>query len=178
MPYFLRKLVDGNPYINEDVSGIFKYKYSDTIDSGYEEAHLTGDTNTQEDCELRWGATAEDDTLEGYKQLKYAEIDAKTGSLIVEGGFTYAGKKFSLKETAQLNLLGVQIKRNDPILPITFNNVDNTDTQVLATPTDVDNFFMSALGTKKGHLDSGTALKDSVRAAVDKAGVDAVIDNR
>ena len=130
------------------------------------------------DVETNSDGTATSVSLDNYKQLKYNAIDSKTGELIIDGGFTYNSKVFSLRETAQLNLLGVQIKRNDPILPLTFNTRDNSDTEILTTPTEVDNFFMAALGAKKAHLDSGTALKDSVRAAVDVAGVDAVVDNR
>jgi hypothetical protein len=116
--------------------------------------------------------------LANYKQLKFNAIDEKSGDLILSGGFNYGGIDFSLRLTSQINLLGVEIKRNDPILPITFNSVDNTQEIVLSTAADVDNFFMSALGQKKAFLDSGTALKDEVRAATDKTEVDAVIDNR
>lgn len=117
-------------------------------------------------------------SLDNYKTLKMNEFDERTGELILNGGFTYNSKTFSLKHTAQINLLGVDIKKNSGILPVMFNTADNLDTETLNNATDVDNFFGSALLAKKGHLDDGNALKDSVRAAIDEAGVDAVIDNR
>jgi len=48
----------------------------------------------------------------------------------------------------------------------------------IADAAEMSNFFLTALGTKKAWQDSGTALKQAVEAAVDEAGVDAVIDNR
>jgi hypothetical protein len=38
--------------------------------------------------------------------------------------------------------------------------------------------YLTALTTKKAHLDSGTALKDQIRAAADTSAVNAIIDNR
>jgi hypothetical protein len=38
--------------------------------------------------------------------------------------------------------------------------------------------YLTALSTKKAHLDSGTALKNQVRAATTHNEIDAVIDNR
>lgn len=115
--------------------------------------------------------------LSVHKKNRFSEIDKRTGELI-DMGFTYDSKLFSLSNNAQLNLLGIDIKRNDGILPITFNTIDDLDEITFSTAADVDNFFMAALGTKKAHLDSGTALKLQVRNAIDKATVDAVIDNR
>jgi hypothetical protein len=116
-------------------------------------------------------------SLYDYKQLKFNEIDKRTEELIAQG-FAYNSKTFSLSNNAQINLLGVDIKRNDGILPLTFHTVDDMDEETFTTPEDLDNFFMIALASKKAHLDSGSALKVSIRNAVDRAAVDAVIDNR
>lgn len=119
-------------------------------------------------------------TLDEHKYVKNQAIDIRTGELIALG-FSHPptnSRQFSLSETAQLNLIGVEIKKNDQILPLTFNNIDNTDTLTLTTPAEVGALFMAALGTKKAHLDSGTALKDQVRAAVDFAAVDTIVDTR
>jgi hypothetical protein len=115
--------------------------------------------------------------LNDYKKLRFKEIDIKTGELISQG-FVYNSKIFSLSNNAQLNLLGVDIKRNDGILPLTFNTIDDMDDITFTDPAELDNFFMTALGSKKTHLDSGSALKLSIRNAASHLEVDAIIDNR
>lgn len=115
--------------------------------------------------------------LSGYKKLKFDEIDERTSELI-DLGFVYNTKTFSLSNNAQLNLLGIDIKRNDGILPITFNTIDDLSEETLTTAEQVDAFFMTALGSKKAHLDSGTALKLQVRNAADKDAIDAIVDAR
>jgi hypothetical protein len=120
-------------------------------------------------------------SLQNYKKLRFKEIDARTVELIAVGFQFDNGngvKTFSMSNNAQINLLGVDMKRNDGILPITFHTTDDMDGETFTTPESVDAFFMTGLGTKKAHLDSGSALKVSIRTATDEAGVDAVVDNR
>jgi len=117
-----------------------------------------------------------------YKDEKNNAIDVRTEQLIALG-YEYppaTGKMLSLSENAQLNLLGMDMTRNDPLFvyPVTMSTMDDTDTVVLANATDVHNLYLTALAAKRGHLDSGTVLKDSVRTAADKAAVDAVVDAR
>jgi hypothetical protein len=118
-------------------------------------------------------------TLANYKQLRYNEIDKRTGELILQG-YVYSSKTFSLSETAQTNILALDNTRDDPALtyPITYNTIDDLDTYSVVDSTDLHNMYLTALATKKSHLDSGTVLKQQVRDAVDKAAVDLVIDNR
>jgi hypothetical protein len=118
-------------------------------------------------------------SLENYKLLKHNAIDRRTGELIGQG-FSYATKQFSLSPGAQTNILALDNTKDDPALtyPIKYNNIDDTDTYEVVDAADLHNMYLTALATKKGHLDSGTVLKDQVRAAVDEAGVDAVVDNR
>jgi len=118
-------------------------------------------------------------SLSEYKQTKTDAIDDRSEELIL-AGYTYASKQFSLSSNAQTNILAMDTNRVDPAItyPITFNTIDDQDTYDVANATDMHGMFLTALGTKKAILDSGTALKNSVRAAVDKAGVDAVVDNR
>jgi hypothetical protein len=118
-------------------------------------------------------------SLDDYKLLKHNAIDRRTGELI-SLGFPYASKQFSLSAGAQTNILALDNTKDDPALqyPIKYNTKDDTDTYDIIDATDLHNMYLTALATKKGHLDSGTALKDQVRAAVDEAGVDSVIDNR
>lgn len=118
-------------------------------------------------------------SLENYKLLKYNAIDRRTGELISQG-YTYGTKQFSLSSGAQTNILALDNTKDDPSLtyPIKYNNIDDSDTYDVIDATDLHSMYLTALATKKGHLDSGTALKDQVRSASNEAGVDAIIDNR
>ena len=117
--------------------------------------------------------------LSELQTVRYGEIDTKTGELIGQG-FTYQGKVFSFSTSAQANLLGLDLTRNDPALtyPITYNTISDDDTYNVVDATDMHNMFLTALGTKKAHIDSGTALKTQVRNAIDVAAVNLIIDNR
>ena len=171
----LRRKVTGNIYISEAISGIFDYKYADTVETGYEEAHLVGDVTTEADAIIKWGSVAEDDTLAAYKQAKYNAIDYKTGVLL-SVGFTYDSKQFSLSANAQLNWSEIHSNIAEFPDPVDVTLINN-DTYSL-THANVNTFWTTAKDILKGHLDSGRALKKSVFDAVDKAAVDAVIDNR
>lgn len=116
-------------------------------------------------------------TLDEYKQKKYYQIDTKTEELIQQG-FVYATKTFSLSELAQINLLGLKMNKDVITYPLTWATIDDSDSYDIADATDAENFHLASLNTKMGHLNSGNALKAQVIAATDKAGVDAVTDNR
>jgi hypothetical protein len=121
-------------------------------------------------------------TLDEYKELKTNAIDRVTGELI-SLGFEFppaSGKIFSLSTSAQTNILALDNTRDDPAMtyPISYNTIDDKDVYSVPDSVTLHNMYLTALSTKKSHLDSGTALKDLVRSAVDKAGVDAVVDNR
>lgn len=120
-----------------------------------------------------------DMSLEELKLYRYHEIDNKTGKLI-SNGFIYNGLTFSLSYNAQINLLGLDASRNDPALtyPISYNTLDDSTTYNVVDATDVHNMYLTALATKKSILDSGTTLKDQIRAATSKSEVNAIIDNR
>jgi hypothetical protein len=118
-------------------------------------------------------------SLDDYKLLKHNAIDRRTGELI-SVGYTYATKQFSFSPNAQINILALDNTKDDPALtyPIVYNTIDDIDTYSIVDSADLHAMYLTALATKKAHLDSGTVLKDQVRSAIDKAGVDAVIDNR
>jgi hypothetical protein len=118
-------------------------------------------------------------SLENYKFLKNNTIDNRTGELI-NLGYNFATKQFSLSANAQTNILALDHTKDDPALiyPIEYNTIDDMDSFSIPDSTTLHNMYLTALTTKKGVIDSGTALKDSVRLATDEAGVDAVIDNR
>lgn len=118
-------------------------------------------------------------SLDEWKAYKMSVIDEKSSYLINEKGFEYNGKIFSLRKTAQLNILGVERKKNvNGVLPVLFNTIDNLDSEALTNVNQVDAFFMAALVRKKQVLDLGTQLKDQIRICVNKDAVDAILDER
>jgi len=116
-------------------------------------------------------------SLINYKGLRYIEIDKRTGELI-SAGFTYATKQFSLSLNAQINISALNQSKDLLTYPVNYNTLNDEDEYDVIDATDMGNMYMTALATKKGMIDSGTALKQQIRAAIDEAGVDAVIDNR
>jgi len=119
------------------------------------------------------------DSLEAHKEQKFKIIDARTYELI-ENGFQYANKIFSLSQHAQAKMMGIHQVRDDPMLtyPVRWNTKDDNDYYDITDLNDLHLFYMTAVGTYKGHVDSGTALKDQVRNATSKAEVDAIVDPR
>lgn len=115
--------------------------------------------------------------LPEYKKEKILDIDLRS-ALLIEDGFEYQGKRFSLSTNAQINISALNQTRNDLTYPITYNTIDDTDTYDVVDATDMNAMYMTALATKKAVLDSGTSLKTQVRQASAKDEVDAVIDNR
>lgn len=124
--------------------------------------------------------------LSQYKGAKRSEIDAKTTE-IIGAGFSVSGvegKVFSLSKEAQAywnglgNLVsnGLLVEPDD--FPLRVNTLDDEDAHDIADIAEATVFFASAAAAVKNALAGGTALKDQVRAAVDIAGVDAVVDNR
>ena len=70
--------------------------------------------------------------------------------------------------------------KDDPILiyPIKFNTIDDLNTFDAVNASDIANMYYSALATKKSYLDSGTVLKEQIRAATTQAEVDSISDIR
>ena len=117
--------------------------------------------------------------LAGYKAYRFKEIDIRTGELVANG-FAYNGYVFSLSQNAQINILGMDEVRNDPAMsyPIEYSTIDDLGHYSVVDATDLHNMYLTALGTKKAWVDSGTTLKDAVRAATTDSEVQAIIDNR
>lgn len=116
------------------------------------------------------------------KHSKSNEIDARTAQLI-EVGFEFppsSGKIFSLSKEFQLMLTGLNQERTAPEVtyPVDWNTKDDSDKLSLVDADMVRSFYMTAVGTVRAHRDSGTALKDQVRAATTIAEVEAVEDTR
>ena len=127
--------------------------------------------------------------LADLKTAKMEEIDARTVELINEG-FTYNAVVFSLSGQSQNNLLGVRaaiinakvtgttVQFEAAFFPLDYNSKDDLNEITLNTIAEFEAFFDTAMGKVRVILDGGTGFKKQVRAAVDKAGVDAVVDNR
>lgn len=116
-------------------------------------------------------------SLPAYKKEKNLDIDLRS-ALLIEDGFTYQGKVFSLSTNAQINISALNQTRNDLTYPVTYNTIDDIDTYDVVDAADMNAMYMTALAAKKAVLDGGTSLKTQVRQATTKEEVDAVIDNR
>lgn len=113
------------------------------------------------------------------KANKFVAIDARTDVLIFTG-FVYSGKRFSLSLTAQLKMMGTHQIKDDVALvyPIKWNTYDDLDVISIADSATLNSFYLAGFAVVRGHIDSGTALKDSIRAASTQAQLDAVVDTR
>jgi len=116
------------------------------------------------------------------KEAKFKLIDQKTSDLIADG-FEYppgSGSKFSLSIEAQSLMLGAYQSRNAAFMayPMEWNMKDDSGSIQLLTPEEFEQFYLSALGTIRAHRDSGTTLKNLVRAAQTKSEVSAILDER
>jgi len=116
------------------------------------------------------------------QETKNASIDRNTGDLIGQG-FQFppsTGLIFSLSAEAQTNLLGLESARLDPAFtyPVEWNSIDDEAVYEIPDAATAHSFYLTALGTIRAWKDSGTALKDQVRAATTPAEVAAVQDNR
>ncbi len=122
---------------------------------------------------------AHDVALPVAKQDKIVDIDRRTEELI-SLGFTYSAKQFSLSLPSQSKMIASHQIKDDPAFtyPANWNSIDDTDVYAIVDAADLDAFYLTAIGTIRAHLDSGTVLKDGVRAAADVAAVDAVVDSR
>jgi hypothetical protein len=119
------------------------------------------------------------DELAYMKTKRAAEVDALTDELI-KAGMSFGGKVFSLSPAAQLKMVAAYVTRNDPAFtfPVVWNTIDDLDTFSIDDAQDMSNFYLTGIGTVRAHLDSGTTIKDAIRAATTVAELDAVEDNR
>ena len=133
----------------------------------------------QEGISSYYSSLTESDSLELYKKEKSELINDRTVEL-VSNGYSFGGKVFSLSKNAQTNILALFATKDNPALtyPVEFNTIDDLEKYSAANAPTIEGMYLTALGTKKAHLDSGSILKDAVRAATTKAEVDLVVDNR
>ena len=120
--------------------------------------------------------------LDEYRATKKLAIDVKTQSLIA-AGYSYGGKKLSLSENSQTYVTGMATAIGAGLMtnadfPVDVNTLDDLDIYTVTDTADALSLYGVVVGTIKGHLESGTVLKELVRAAVDRDAVDAINDTR
>lgn len=115
-------------------------------------------------------------SLDDYKETKNEQIDQRTGELI-EQGADFDGAVFSLSNNAQRVWIGFKLSANEHTFPVKISTIDSQRYEITDL-THLDNFWLTVMGTVKAHYTSGGDLRDLVNLAIDKAGVDAVVDNR
>lgn len=117
--------------------------------------------------------------LELHRDRKNEAIDARTDELIALG-FSFAGKQFSLSRNAQLRLVGINQERANAAVtyPVRWNTIADDEVYEIADADEFESFYLTAMGTYRGHVDSGTVIKDAVRAATTISEIDAVQDTR
>lgn len=113
--------------------------------------------------------------LANLKARRYLEIDGRSMQLIA-AGFTYDSQTFSLSIPAQITWSSLKENESDFTWPVEVSTLDS-NTYSLAQ-ANLTAFWTAGRDAVQGHLDSGRALKKSVFDAVDKAAVDAIVDNR
>lgn len=117
--------------------------------------------------------------FERNRKARIVEVDARTDQLVA-AGFTYASKQFSLTLTSQMKMVGAHAAKDDPamVYPIVWNTLTDDDTYSIADAADLHAFYLTAVGTLRAHLDSGTDLKNSIRAATTQVALNGIVDNR
>jgi hypothetical protein len=176
------------------VSPVVVKATTEHVDVDYDDLEWPGiafaidDVMTEKGFELNLVATGITDpdgtqTLDSVKTRWFFQIDRRTSELIAEG-FTFAAKTFSLNITAQAALLGMMCAINNPTLapmltwPVNWNTKDDFNYHAIPDAATFETFYITAMGTYRNWLDTGTALKDQVRAATTIAEVEAIVDPR
>lgn len=110
-----------------------------------------------------------------YKDVKLSDIRKKTGQLI-SVGFTFDSKQFPADASSNFNYNVMKVSKADFTFPKNIGTLTG-ETYALAE-IDVDAFWVAAKNFIEPILEGNRTLINDVAVAVDKAGVDAVIDNR
>lgn len=111
------------------------------------------------------------------KAIKFGAIDARTRDLFDEG-FEKDGCKFSLSIGAQVKLLRLDAIRFELEYPVTLNSLGDDTSYTVATPEGMHELVVYGLLRVHEIVESGTDLKDLVRAARTTQEVARIIDPR
>lgn len=115
-------------------------------------------------------------TLSSAKQAKILAIVARSKELI-DAGFPYSGKTFSLSQGAQTNYLAMLVAAA-MIAPTSVPTLGEGDSINLANAGAIQAFVGAAIGYVKTVLEAGTALKMQINAATTIPDVLAIVDPR
>lgn len=118
-------------------------------------------------------------TLQEAKQAKFEQIDKKTNEIIARG-YVWEGVVLSLSLPSQTRLNGVYAMQDDPPggYPIVWNSLDDNSFVTLEDAKDTVSMHDAAGNRLREVVDSGTAIKEEVRAATTVAEVEAIVDPR
>lgn len=180
---FPDQIIDPDAFLAELFALAFadRIDYLNTSDNGFE-IGTNVDLSTSELADIDVLIAAHKPALHLAKQAKVTAIDQRTKALIDEG-FEFppsSGQVFSLSASAQVVLLALEAARGDPLFayPVVYNTKDESAVINLDNSDGVHAFFLTAIGVCRGRLDSGTAIKNEVRAATTVAEVNAIVDPR
>lgn len=149
---------DGLLFKDNDDGSYHKHNYGDGTDS----SHYTLEEN-----------------IIVLREIKYNEINIRTKDLIIEG-FEYNGERFSNSKRAQINWTRYYIAVKDGIetnFPLTITKFNDAEYELIDANS-VIALWSASYNSIKGFLKSGLDLKVLVSAAVTKASIDAIEDNR
>ena len=180
---FPDQLIDPDAFLAELLALAFadRIDYLNTSDKG-SEIGTKVDLSVGELADIDALIATHNPALPLAKQAKVVAIDERTKALIDEG-FEFpptSGQVFSLSAAAQVVLLALEAARGDPLFvyPVIYNTKDESAVIQLDDSDGVHAFFVTAIGICRGRLDSGTAIKNEVRAAKAVAEVNAIVDPR
>jgi len=116
------------------------------------------------------------------KVNKAAAVDRRTEELIREGFVSTiaAPKRFALDPRAMSRYTSFYVARNETwfTYPLVINTHGNDNLQILPNAGAVASLFEEAVTALRVYIDSGSDLKVAIRAASNRAELDAVEDNR
>lgn len=126
---------------------------------------------------LNWHYTV---SLELLRKNRIKAVDAKTASLIYRPA-PFDGHTFSMSDVAQRNWIAIKAsidiydELNAWPVPVT---CEPDDEYLLQNAAHAKQFATAMLMSVAMHYNSGRSLKLALRAANDKASIDAIVDNR
>ena len=178
---FPNQVIDPDAFLAELRALTDSIDYLNTSDQGFE-IGTNVDLSTSELADIDALIATHSPALHLAKQAKITAIDQRTKALIDEG-FEFpptSGQVFSLSASAQAVLLALEAARGDPLFayPVIYNTKDESAIIQFDDSDGIHAFFVAAIGICRGHLDSGTALKNEVRAANTVAEVNTIVDPR
>jgi hypothetical protein len=115
-------------------------------------------------------------TLEQKRNQKLAEVDNNT-QLLINEGFPFSNKIFSLSGEAQINWTNMFIAKSLLSYPLEISTKDN-GVHTFDDVNQVSSFYATGIAAVKAMLDSGRSLKQQIIAAQTEEELDLINDAR